>query len=154
MVNLRQCRDWRFCPLCNAGIIGIINHKAELHLRWLGLQEKGYDEMGIKRPATVEGAPGISGASRDGNDWVLYPTIMEWLTEEKYEDGKPRVTSSITLFAGEGLVKASFNDRDFNRVAFVTAKTFEELLAIIEAKLTESSLDWRPSQGKGRGRGR
>jgi len=150
MWNTRQCRDWRFCPLCEKGVIGIVNHKAELHRVRMELLEKGNDEMGIERPSVATGDARAHGIGKRSDDWLLYPSLMEFLTEEKYTDGSARQCGTLTVFSDGGSVKASVNDRDLNRVAFITAETFEGLLGLVEDKLKSSSVDWRPSQGKAR----
>lgn len=151
-MNSRQCKEWRFCPLCEAGILGIVNHKAELHRRAVELKEKGDESMGIERPAVAPGSQGANGTARHGDDWVLYPALLEFLTETRYTDGSSRRTGTITVFSDGGQVKASLNDRDLDRVAFVSATSLAGLLVILEEKLATSSADWRSPQPSGRRR--
>lgn len=107
--------------------------------------------MGIRKPEVVKDAEHVFKRDRSSDDWLLYPTLMEYLTEDRYEDGSARRTATLTLFADAGQIKCSLNDRDVDRVAFVTAATIEGCLGVLETKLKESSIEWRVNQGSGRG---
>jgi len=109
----------------------------------------GRSVMPIKRP---EGAPinvGAPASSRKGDDWVLYPSLCEFLSEDTYEDGGARKTGTLTIFLDGGGFKCSLNDRDLDRVAFLSSESITGLLVLLEDKLKASSIDWRESQGKG-----
>jgi len=146
----RMCRRWRDCPLCMAGDKGPF-HTDRLNELYFRELERKRCEMGIKRPEPSDAVVVVPGGAQRGESWVLYPTLCEWLASDRYEDGTPRRTSTVTLFADGSGFKASLNDRDSDRVAFVSAAEIEGVLALLEAKLTESSLDWRkngPGGGK------
>lgn len=147
MRNSRQCKRWRLCPLCDSGVRGITNHQQELNRRYFELRSKERDEMGIRKPDVVKDAERVFGRDRSSDDWLLYPTLMEYLSEDRYEDGTPRRTSTLAVFVQDGQVKCSLNDRDLDRVAFVSAETVEGCMAVLEAKLKESSIEWRDSKG-------
>jgi len=83
-----------------------------------------------------------------------YPALSEFLSLEEWEPGVERTRGTMTLFFEDGCFKGSVNDRDGERVAFVTKKGFKTLLEAIEKGLATDSLDWRPSFGKGKGKGR
>lgn len=77
-----------------------------------------------------------------------FPTLHEYLTVTSWGDRQPRTTSTLLLFVDNGALKCCINDRDNNRSAFVNDTTFAGLLALLESKLTEESLDWR-TKGSG-----
>jgi len=78
------------------------------------------------------------------SDWSeAYPTLWEWLTAEKFDDGTFRTTASLLIFVQSGELKACINDRQFSRSAFLTAATVESLLHTLDEKLEADSLDWR-----------
>ena len=81
------------------------------------------------------------------------PAMWEFLTVTAWEDGEIRTTGTILYFAEEGRLKACVSDRDSERVAFVTAGTWEELNEAIEEGVELNSLDWRQST-RGRSGGR
>lgn len=105
--------------------------------------------MGLKKPERASLDASVSGGARIGDDWILYPSLMEFLAEDRYEDGSPRRTATLTIFTDAGGIKASINDRDNDGVAFVTSESIAALLVVIEGKLQASSLEWKYSQGRG-----
>lgn len=134
--------------MCLSGVDGR-GHLEEYARRYARAQAGERDgSMPLKKPDPIEQAVRFFSGARTGDDWVLYPSLMEYLTEERYEDGSPRRTSTITVFAQDGQIKGSLNDRDTDRVAFATAASIEELLGVFEAKLASSSIEWRQPQGK------
>jgi hypothetical protein len=79
--------------------------------------------------------------------------LVEFLSLEVWDDGKPRKTGSITVFFEEGVFKAWLNDKDAGHTCCVAADTLGGLLASIERKLPDDSFEWRkarpaPSGGK------
>lgn len=151
---IRQCRQWASCPLCLRGEVGILNHTQELNRRHYELMEKEYERMGLKKPVVAAADGGVPDRAQRGDDWVLYPALMEFLATDSYEDGTPRRTATLTVFTDGGLIKASVNDRDNDGVAFVTSESIAALLVVLEDKLKASSLDWRYKQGGKRRRGK
>jgi len=77
-------------------------------------------------------------------DWLKrHPALVEYLTLDRFDDGSRRETASITLFAGEGMLKACFNDRANRRMAFVSGSSPSALLGALERGLSSDSLEWR-----------
>lgn len=83
-----------------------------------------------------------------------HPALSEFLSLEEWEPGVERARGTLTLFFEDGCFKASVNDRDGERVAFVTKRGHKALLDAIEKGLATDSLDWRQSWQKGKGKGR
>lgn len=69
--------------------------------------------------------------------------LLEFLTLTCYDDGSAREPGTISIFYGDGVWKASINDRDQERTAYVTATHPRELAGILEGGLREDRLDWR-----------
>lgn len=125
------------------------------HSRWVneyhqGLTVRSYNGMAISKPAGAASVSGSSVGARQGDDWVLYPYLMEFLVEAVYEDGSARELPTLLLFAEGGSWKGCLNDRDNDRNAFVASASLTGLLAVIDAKLKESSLEWRAKGAKGK----
>lgn len=98
---------------------------------------------GLQRPAArTKATPGTPAAS-DEAFAKKYPTLAAYLTDTAYEDGSARRTATMTVFAEEGLFKASINDREQSRSAFMAADTFTGLLDRLEKGLQADRLDWR-----------
>ena len=78
-----------------------------------------------------------------------FPTLHEFLTLSRFDDGSQREPGSLTLFADEGLIKVCLNDKAERAVGFVTFHSFAEVLEGLEAVLRENRVDWRRSKDRG-----
>jgi hypothetical protein len=74
-----------------------------------------------------------------------WPELYLWLTQEAYEDGSDRKTSSLSLFFDGGLLKVMLNDRDTGRVAFTTAEGLLDACDSLERQLAEGTVVFRRS---------
>ena len=91
----------------------------------------------------------------DGSQFAAaYPALWEYLTEQYFEDGVQRRTSTIKVFLGDYGLQALLEDREAERIAFVTGGTVEDLLEALETGLRKSSLDWRLSYAAKHKKGR
>lgn len=52
----------------------------------------------------------------------------------------------MRLFAEEGMWKCCLSDNDGGRYAFLSSKTLEGLLRVVEAALKAGSVEWRPTK--------
>lgn len=103
--------------------------------------------MAIAKPS-ANGTPNGVPARAEGGDWgVLYPSLLEWLTEDRYEDGSARQTATLLVFAEQGTWKACFADRDNDRNTFVSANTPEGCLGVLEERLKANAVEWKPRGG-------
>lgn len=69
--------------------------------------------------------------------------IVEHLTEAVWDDGKPRVTSTLTVFVEDGCLKVSLNDRDQCRSLYASAESVQGAIKAIEEALATGATDWR-----------
>lgn len=76
------------------------------------------------------------------------PGITEYLSKSLYEDGKPRQTSTLTVFIEGGMVKVALNDRDVERSSYMSGEGLEDALRSLEKHLVEEKVDWRAWGGK------
>jgi len=76
---------------------------------------------------------------------LSYPKLYWFLTSQKYADGAPRQTGSVSLFTIQGCLRGSMNDKDNERVSFVEADTFDELVALMDARVCDDSTEWKAS---------
>lgn len=74
-----------------------------------------------------------------------YPTLIAFVTQQKWEDGTARSLGTLSVSAGDGSWKLCLNDRDSGEFAFVSGKSLTELLTTAEKLLDEMRLDWRRS---------
>lgn len=150
MYRKQSCNGGYSCVACSHGKGFAVDH-AKYSNKWRASLTRGSDdEMPIKKP---EGASGLSGparGARTSDEWILYPTLLEFLTEAQYEDGSNRELPTLLVFSEGGAWKGCLGDRDNDRNAFISSASITGLLVIFEEKLKESSLDWRPKGGKGK----
>jgi HKD family nuclease len=79
-----------------------------------------------------------------------FPMLHAMLKETRYDDGNPRVSSTILFFCENGVLRACLNDRDNNRSAFFTDEQFLTLLEVMENGLTSGRVDWRSKRDAAR----
>jgi len=72
-----------------------------------------------------------------------YPNLAEFLTCGVYDDGTPRESPTITLWATGGQWKCILKDRAEDLVMWLSAEKFLELVALIESMCLEEDGPWR-----------
>jgi hypothetical protein len=72
------------------------------------------------------------------------PLLFEYLSHRQFEDGSMRETSTLMVFASEGLWKGCLNDRQEGRALWASAETIGGLLEALERCLDHTHPDWRP----------
>lgn len=102
--------------------------------------------MGFKRRDPAKSPDKLANAWDDLVDQKDYPNIFAFLTETKYDDGKPRMTGSFSVWTQQGVLKASINDRDTSNVCYVEAPSLQELIALIEQAICNDGTEWKISR--------
>lgn len=93
------------------------------------------------------------GSCHDPEFASTFPGLWEYLSSHTYDDGSPRVSSTLLVFVEDGLVKLCLNDRDQGMVSFLSAPTYAEALLEMDHRVVEGKLEWRLSKmGSGRKR--
>lgn len=83
-----------------------------------------------------------------------HPYLAEWLTDATWDDGEKREAPTVTLWAQDGGWRCSLRDRALKRVAWLTAPSLIDLLAMADELLNNPDFRWRndddfsPSKGK------
>lgn len=145
------CADWkqgRGCPLCLVGLRGKEVYRG--HFGWhpkVGARDRVALQH-LRRRAGGGNGEGASARKLAASPlFEKLPALWEFLTAVEWKKGDPRTTGTLTIFAEEGMIKVSVNDRDQGSVAFVSGKSLEEVLEGIEVGLVDDTLDWRASRG-------
>lgn len=99
-------------------------------------------EMTMKKPEQQQREKSV-GISTEDKFAKKFPTIVEYLTTDQWEDGSDRELSSLSMFVEDGKWKAAINDKAMKRSCYVTAESFDDALGRIEKALATSSADWR-----------
>jgi len=82
---------------------------------------------------------------------VRLPTLHDFLTLGKWDDGSTRRLGTASIFWEEGDWKLWLNDKDGGRSCCVSSDTLEGVLAKADQKLSDDTLEWRkarPEQGR------
>lgn len=94
---------------------------------------------------------GVPGLSRKGTGFAMsYPTIWEYLSIDCFDDGKARLTSTLSFFCGAGGLQAALNDRETGLVFFVTGDDVGDILETMEDQLVGDNADWKKSKASRR----
>ena len=99
-------------------------------------------EMAFKRPDSSSKPKPSPKEWNDPGDKQDYPNLYSFLHDNMYDDGKPRVTGSMSIFTKMGCLRASLNDKDLNRVCYIEALTIAELWELAERAIGDDSTEW------------
>jgi hypothetical protein len=100
--------------------------------------------MALKRPSVATSGGTGPSLSPDPGGWQKsLGTLAEFLSALTYGDGAPRQTGTVMLMS-EGLEwKAWLHDRDVGATAFLTARTPDALLKLVNDALEADRVPWR-----------
>lgn len=116
-------------------------YRANRESRKAGKQQSEVTD--VKRPMPGQLCGPKEAAFDDQGFKDEFPTLHQYLTCVRWDDGKPRTTTTLLFFVEGEALKCCINDRDNNRSAFVTSAGFAALLSEVETRLREESLDWK-----------
>lgn len=71
-----------------------------------------------------------------------YPALYELLAAGMFE-GEPRKGATITLFCGDGRLKACIADRETGQGVWLALEPFEDILAELELAVAGGTVEWR-----------
>lgn len=116
---------------------------------FLSTQEMGEMLMAkVKRLDPSERPEGVPAVVSDPELVSSRPTLAEYLYSVQYPDGSPRKSSSMTIFAQEGVIKAVLKDPDNERALWASGDTLDDLLDNLECMLDSDTTVWRAERTK------
>jgi hypothetical protein len=105
----------------------------------------------MKRPKASPASKGKTVVTSDAEFLKRYPVLTQWMTDGKWDDGKPREVSTLSVNLKEGVVNLGLSDHEAQASLYTTAGTLQEALEQLEAALRDETGAWRPwKAGKGR----
>lgn len=135
-----------FCSLCGRTWATLTPRLWGQHTRWcrdkhmeffMGLLRKiNRAAEKLEKPVALEDFPELAD----------YPTLFEFLTSTRWEDGAGRITGTFTMSYDRGRLKCSLNDRDGGNFVFVTLSPAEVVWEQLERVLSSPSTEWRESE--------
>ena len=102
-------------------------------------------KKGVERKVGGESAAPMIG----GPFGTKYPGLWDHLTQLKWEDGSPRVPSSLLVFQQDGSLKAMLRDKSAGLCFWAAARTWEGLLQAVEAGIQDPAAEWRQDRQDG-----
>jgi len=135
--------SWCKCKVCNE----VLGYSRKSSYRRMKRDEKlsllEGDHMAIRKPKPGEYNGPVEDPFNDAAFAGDYPTLHEYLFQTAWADGSFRHTSTLSVFTDNGIMKVVINDRDNNRSAFFTGKTWRDIFDKLEAALAGETVDWR-----------
>lgn len=137
------------CGYCIANRKGQANYRGHRGYRVFRLPHPALlrESDDMLRRKSQSGSP-QSSSFKDADASDLFPLVVEHVSATKFEDGKPRKTSTITLFVEGGKAKLCLSDREEGLTGWVSADTIWEAVRLLEQGLVDDSIDWRHAQWK------
>jgi len=103
--------------------------------------------MGVLKKRDASIVAGIPEAQLSGGSFqAQYPSVWEHLASLHYDDGTPRLPSTLTLFVDAGAVKACLNDRDQGVTGWAAGDSVSTCLMALERALQADTVDWRAAK--------
>lgn len=138
-----------WCGLCYTNRTGRTNAKGHSGYRVSRPFVEG-DPLGVVKRRTNVTLPGSEAGPCGVDEWLMaMPSLAEFLTSTKYEDGAPRQCPTITVFYDHPLIKVCLNDRDQGVSCWVSSAGLQGAFLALERGLEGDCLEWRkPPSGK------
>jgi len=134
------------CPLCYSNVRARSNYKGHVGYRPVRAEVRLTMSQYIRKEQAPKGPGGAQGKVVPPEDIVSrFPALWEYLSLDRWEDGKKREVSSLTLFWGDGRLKAALNDKANGRVLFSAGTSLSDLLVSLEAALVSGDAEWKVS---------
>jgi hypothetical protein len=102
----------------------------------------------MKRPTESQEASRASTGCTDERFAKQYPTLLEYMTTESWEDGGKREPSSLSVRIEGGEFLVSLNDKANKASVYTTAGSIQEALKLMEGALVSGKAPWRVWKGK------
>lgn len=72
-----------------------------------------------------------------------HPTVCAFVTQDRFDDGGYRQTSTLLFFLDQGSLKVCLSDRQGSRSLFRSANSIEGCLDALEQALSDGTADWK-----------
>lgn len=96
-----------------------------------------------RQSASTKCETGAQYAARDVVMEAEYPLLTEYLISRQFEDGSERETSTLLVFASEGVWKVCLNDRAEQRALWASGASYADAIAALEKLLDSGAETWR-----------
>jgi len=100
----------------------------------------------MKRPPVTATGASNTGPLTDPVFSKRCPNLFAYLTDDMWEDGTERETSTLLIFEDGGVLKAWLNDRALHRSLWVAGATLQGLLDALNEAVVDPAAGWRATQ--------
>lgn len=108
----------------------------------LDLTERKAEEM-LERKGKRLGGDDAETVLGDDEFAAAYPITYQYLTQRKWSDGSPRMTSSVLIFVDGPIAKVMLRDREEGLCMWCASDSLWRAFDVLEAKLADPAADWR-----------
>lgn len=136
-----QRGEW--CFRCYSGAKARKYYPGHFGYRHCPVQRERITDMIRRQSGSSEGDSGRTVAARDTVMEADRPLLMEYLTAMTFADGSERQTSTLLVFAAEGLWKVCLNDRAEEQALWASGPDVASALDALERMLDTEAPDWR-----------
>lgn len=106
--------------------------------------------MALRRPSSPSKDAKVPTCPIDPAFQQDFPTLAAYLGDDVWEDGSPRLRSTLIVFAEDDLYKMCLTDKDSDQTLWVASKTMWGLLGAMEGRLNDPDAEWRKRKGPGK----
>lgn len=86
---------------------------------------------------------GVASKLDDNDTKSLFPTLWDYMTQDRWDDGTPRETSSLLIFAQDGMLKAMLRDRENGQCLWTAGVSVATVMFQLDTALNDPNADWK-----------
>lgn len=131
------------CPWCYHNVKSGADFWGHRGMRSKPKKKQVYGSWVMKSPKEKKATKGTAGNITDKKFLSLYPTIVMWMTDDKWDTGKDRELATLSVKFSSDEVLISFSDRNEDQTAYTSAETVEDALGLLEEALATDKVSWR-----------
>ena len=98
----------------------------------------------MRKPAETPAGGAVLGTPIVGELFSGHKAVWEMLTEDKWDDGTPRIRATLLVLCDGPVVKLWLNDRALQRAAWVSGDSLEAVMEALDHGIAEDTLAWKP----------
>lgn len=78
----------------------------------------------------------------------LFPTLWDYMTQDRWDDGSPRETASLLIFTQDGMLKAMLRDRENGQCLWTAGVSVATVMFQLDAALNDPNADWKADRAE------
>jgi len=110
-------------------------------------EQKGQICMGLRKPFVGGAVSPEALVPNDPGSKADFPSLFAYLSDDQWEDGSPRMRSTLIIFCEGDTFKACLTDKDNDLTLWAASRTLVDLFGSLEGRLGDPEADWRKRVG-------